>query len=294
MIPPPGHTNTGAPPAVTRVSRRCTLRVSSTGLSVAPARSEPPAPAMNSTEHNAGSQFSPMRATAAAMAGGIAAGCGRNASSSTYQPECSPVVDTISSRRPGQAVFGSMRSMMSSGSCTSVPPHPAPGLATWKYRPGVLRRPRTRMPAGRKSRKRPAWCSVSTPVMWSSTTITSSAWPAHCGAKMPMVALPQPTRIRASSTPSITGGWPDCTRRLAPPSTVSSTAPRLASVSIAVQVATPSRLLPPVRWRTPPRLSIWLPYSAVVTCPTCSPPTRTGAHSGPIWRSVSIFTFRPQ
>src|SRR3954453_5775963 len=43
------------------------------------------------------------------------------------------------------------------------------------------------------ARKRPAWCSVSTPVMWSSTTTTSSTWPCHCRAKMPIVAEPQAT-----------------------------------------------------------------------------------------------------
>jgi putative Ca2+/H+ antiporter (TMEM165/GDT1 family) len=72
------------------------------------------------------------------------------------------------------------------------------------------------------------------------------------------------------------------------------TAAPLARASKASQVATPAFLAPPVRWWTPPRLSIWLPYSAVVTWPICSPPARTAAVSGPRWRSVSIFTFRPQ
>ena len=43
----------------------------------------------------------------------------------------------------------------------------------------------------------------------------------------------------------------------------------------------PSRLLPPVRWRTPPSESICEPYSAVVTWPTGSPSQRTVACSGP-------------
>ena len=41
--------------------------------------------------------------------------------------------------------------------------------------------------------------------MWSSTTMTSSTWPCHCWAKMPMVADPQPTRMRCSSTPFTIG-----------------------------------------------------------------------------------------
>ena len=58
------------------------------------------------------------------------------------------------------------------------------------------------------SRQRPAWCSVSTPVMWSSTTTTSSATPSNWRAKMPTAAEPQPTRMRFSSTPLTIGGAP--------------------------------------------------------------------------------------
>ena len=58
------------------------------------------------------------------------------------------------------------------------------------------------------SRQRPAWCSVSTPVMWSSTTTTSSATPSNCRAKMPIAAEPQPTRMRCSSTPLTIGARP--------------------------------------------------------------------------------------
>ncbi len=66
--------------------------------------------------------------------------------------------------------------------------------------------------------------------MWSSTTITSSAWPSHWLAKMPIVAEPQPTRMRRSaharrrSAAGRTGRPRD-----APPSMVSSTASALAS-----------------------------------------------------------------
>ena len=63
---------------------------------------------------------------------------------------------------------------------------------------------------------------------------------------------------------------------------------------MASQVTLPSFFVPPVRWRTPPSDSICEPYSAVVTWPICSPPTRTAACSGPRKRSVSIFTFKPQ
>ena len=97
------------------------------------------------------------------------------------------------------------------------------------------------------SRKRPPWCSLKTPVMWSSTTITSSTWSFHCGANMPMAAEPQPTRMRSSSVPLTIGGLSDCTTTVAPPSIASSTASRLQSARSASQVTTPSFLLPPVR-----------------------------------------------
>ena len=77
VMPPPGHRYTGAPPQVTRVNALLcsgfTDRVSSTGFSVTPARNEPPAPPMNSTEHKAGSQFSAIRSTAARIASGMGA-----------------------------------------------------------------------------------------------------------------------------------------------------------------------------------------------------------------------------
>ena len=82
-MPPPGHTYTGAPPLVTRVSASFTERVSRTGLSVTPARSDPPAPPMNSTVHSAGSQFSWMRSTENRRSAGISVSTGCNASSST-------------------------------------------------------------------------------------------------------------------------------------------------------------------------------------------------------------------
>ena len=68
----------------------------------------------------------------ATLAAGIAAGTGRSASSRVKYAESSPVVLTISRRRPGRADLGSIFSMISSGSLTSVPPQPRPGCATWK------------------------------------------------------------------------------------------------------------------------------------------------------------------
>ena len=171
--------------------------------------------------------------------------------------------------------------MMDSGSTMSVPPQPVPGFATWNQRPGVDLRPRISMPEGRMSRQRPAWCSVSTPVMWSSTTTTSSTQPYSCLAKMPMVAEPQPTRMRCSSTPLTMGARPACTTICEPPSMASSTGCLLPSACIISTVTRPSFLLPPVRWCTPPSDSICEPYSAVVTCPTTSPRQRTFACSGP-------------
>src|SRR5258705_10143159 len=63
------------------------------------------------------------------------------------------------------------------------------------------------MPVSGISSSLPAWCSDRTPVMWSSTTTTSSTLPCHCFANMPMVAEPQPTRMRSSGTPlTVDGG----------------------------------------------------------------------------------------
>jgi len=132
VMPPPGHTYAGAPPQVTLTSASLIERVSRTGLSVTPARRLPPAPARNSTVASDGSQFSPMRSTTACTAAGIGLGRGVSAASSSNHAACSPVVDTISSRRPGHASSASQPSMIASGSARSVPPQPVPGFATWK------------------------------------------------------------------------------------------------------------------------------------------------------------------
>ena len=87
---------------------------------------------MNRTVVSAGSQFSAIRSTTCVIASGMGAGAGRSWSSSTNQAASSPVVETISSRSPGQATLASIRSMISSGSRMSVPPQPSPGWATWK------------------------------------------------------------------------------------------------------------------------------------------------------------------
>ena len=132
VMPPPGQTCTGAPPAVTRVSASLIERVRRTGFSVTPARKEPPAPAMKSTVQSAGSQFSAMRPTTVSISAGMGAGRGVSVSSSSNQAASSPVVETMWSRRPGQAFFGSIRSMISSGSAMSVAAQPRPLRATWK------------------------------------------------------------------------------------------------------------------------------------------------------------------
>ena len=150
------------------------------------------------------------------------------------------------------------------------------------------------MPERRIARQRPAWCSVSTPVMWSSTTTTSSATSKNCCAKMPIVAEPQPTRMRCSSTPSTIGARAACTVSTAPPSICNCAGCLLHSASRVSTVTRPSFLLPPVMWCTPPSESICEPYSAVVTWPTTSPWQRTGACSGPSQRSVSIFSLTLQ
>ena len=73
-----------------------------------------------------------MRSTTLRTAAGISAGTMRSCSSSTKYAASSPVVDTIRMRLPGRATLGSKPVTMDSGSVTSVPPQPVPGLATWK------------------------------------------------------------------------------------------------------------------------------------------------------------------
>src|SRR5258708_30619597 len=130
--------------------------------------------------------------------------------------------------------------------------------------------------------------------MWSSTTTTSSTLPSHCLANMPIVAEPQPTRMRSSCTPSTTGGLPAWTTTLAPSSICNSTALPLHKFNSESHVAVPSCRLPPVQCPTPPSDSICEPYSLVVTWPTASPCARTVLHSAPKRRPVAIFTLPPQ
>lgn len=81
---------------------------------------------------SAGSQFSAMRPTTVSIATGMDAGRGISSSSSSNQAASSPVVETMCSRKPGQAFFGSTLSMISSGSAMSVAAQPRPLRATWK------------------------------------------------------------------------------------------------------------------------------------------------------------------
>ena len=64
---------------------------------------------------------------------------------------------------------------------------------------------------------------------------------------LPMVAEPQPTRIRSSRTPSTIGGCEACTTTLAPPSISSSAALPLHRLRRVSHVTVPSWRLPPVR-----------------------------------------------
>ena len=113
-----------------RVSR--TERVSRTGFSVTPARSEPPAPAMNSTVQSAGSQFSAMRSTTWRTGAGIVGGLRLQVLVELEPGRMLAGGRDHQQRRPGQACLGSIFSMISSGSVMSVPPQPRPGSATWK------------------------------------------------------------------------------------------------------------------------------------------------------------------
>jgi len=117
---------------VTRVSAWRTERVNRTGSSVTPARNDPPAPAMNSTEHSAGSQFSPMRSTTLNDRLGHGRGT-RHQARIEHVPR-------------GMLAGGADHQQAQAGarglgidllddverSETSVPPQPVPGLATWK------------------------------------------------------------------------------------------------------------------------------------------------------------------
>ena len=176
----------------------------------------------------------------------------------------------------------------------SVPPQPVPGFATWKYLPGVDRLPLIEIPVLFQSRTFPAWCSDTTPVIWSSTTTTSSTRSTHCDANIPMVADPHPTLILSSFTPWIIGAFPAWTIILSPSSIDSSTASLLHNCMSALQVIRPSNFDPPVKWSTPPKDNICDPYSLVITWPIASPLCLTIDLSEPKCLSVSILTFTPQ
>ena len=176
----------------------------------------------------------------------------------------------------------------------SVPPQPEPGLATWKYLPGVDRRPLIEIPVLSQPNTFPAWCSETTAVIWSSTITTSSTKPLHWDANIPTVAEPQPTLILFSLTSLIIGGFPAWTIIFEPLSIVNSTASLLQRFIITSHVILPSILELPVKWSTPPSDIIWDPYSLVITWPTASPLYLTMSLSDPICRSVSTLIFTPQ
>src|ERR1700739_5068078 len=130
VIPPPGQIYTGAPPRVTRVKLFRTERVSFTGFSVTPERSEPPAPPIKRTVVKAGSQFSLIRCTDSVNCDGSSFSTGCKSSFSSKYANCSPVVLTINSRRCGQAIPGLNGFRIVNGSEILVPPQPLPGFAT--------------------------------------------------------------------------------------------------------------------------------------------------------------------
>ena len=140
--------------------------------------------------------------------------------------------------------------------------------------------------------KRPAACSLIRPVRCESRTITSSAASLSRGAKSPMVALPQPTRMLAGVSPSITGGRPTWSSRRLPPSTRSFTGMPLA-MSTHGAGDQPCRFSPAQLVDAQPMESIFAPYCSVATMPTRRLPAMTGAPSSPMFMSVSILTMMP-
>ena len=121
-----------------------------------------------------------------------------------------------------------------------MPPQPEPGLATWKYLPGVDRRPLIEIPVLSQPNTFPAWCSETTAVIWSSTITTSSTKPLHWDANIPTVAEPQPTLILFSLASLMMGGFPAWTIIFEPLSIVNSTASLLQRFIITSHVILPS------------------------------------------------------
>ena len=281
--------------------------VSRTGLSVTPARRLPPAPARNSTVDTAdASQFSLRcaRTDVAATAGGQRPlGWGFSCVVQHDTRRCVRRWSRPSSRRwPGQATSAaSQGSRMDSGSAMigATPAGAGIGHLEPAARRGACGRfifmPVTAACAG----SLPAWCSVSTPVMWSSTTTTSSARPCRtiAGRRCPPWPSRSPRACAASGTPLTTGARPACTSTVR--AAVDGEFHRLACCPgrcrASSTVTRPSFLLPPVRWCTPPSAEH---LRAVFGWWTHGPPPRPGqrtlACSGPSQRSVSIFTFRLQ
>src|SRR5258706_16366351 len=96
---------------------------------------------MNRTVQRAGSQFSLILATDSRSDAGKSFSVGVSASSNSKYAYCSPVVLTISRRRPGRAILGLNGPRIDSASEMFVPPHDVPGPATLKEQPVVERRP---------------------------------------------------------------------------------------------------------------------------------------------------------
>ena len=276
------HDRPARRPCVTRVSPLATERVSSTGFSVTPARSDPPAPAMNSTVQSEGSQFSPMRSTTARTAPGISAGTGRKilVEDAVERILAGGRGEEQAQAGPGHGGVDLLDDRQRVGDVGAAPAEPRIG--------DLEVAPRRRFApahadAGRRHVEAAAGLmlgqhagdvvvdddhlvDLAEPIAWRRCRRSPSRSRPACA----------PPAARRRSAPR-----PPARRRCGRRRSLIATGSPAQSSSRASQVTLPSFFEPPVRWRTPPIESICEPYSAVVTWPTCSPSTRIGAASGP-------------
>ncbi len=237
---------------------------------------------MNRTEQSAGSQFSPMRSTTCAPPAASPPGTGRRPSSSTHYSASSPVVRGQQQAQPGP---GGLRVDALDDGKRVGDVGAAPADAGMRHLEVAAGRgaAAAHADAGRRHAEALAGLVLGQhagDVVIDHDHLIHLAVPLLREDADGGAAAADP-HARARRVPLTMGA---CAGLHAPPLRrhrwSSSTASPLHSASRAAQVALPSRLLPPVRCRTPPRESIWLPYSAVVTWPTCSPSARTAAALG--------------
>ena len=237
----------------------CTARVSRTGFAVTPARSEPPAPAMKSTVASDGLAVLGDERDGRQERGGELAARGDEV-----------VVEDVEGvllaggrdHEQGQAGAGAALAGLEGGEDlervgeAGAAPAGA-GLGDAEVAAGG-RAVAPDADAGRLPAEHLAGLVLGDDagdVVVDDDDLVDEAAP--LAANMPMVAEPQPTRMRCSVTPSTIGGRPAWATSVAPPSTASSTGSRLQSARRAAQVARPSAFEPPVRCSTPPSESIW-------------------------------------